>query len=86
MSGFDGRGGAMKYKVINTNLYIDKKLYCEGKEADLTDEQIKGLEQFLIPIESETDPQGLPEPTEGCPVVDTVSESKIIKKSRRGKK
>ena len=40
----------MKYKIDKSDLFINNKLYPEGTEIDLTKEQIKGLEDFLIPI------------------------------------
>jgi len=41
----------MKYKVVKTDLQIDNKLHSEGSEVELTKEQTKGIENYLIPIE-----------------------------------
>lgn len=43
----------MKYKIINTDLFIAGKLVPENSETELTKEQTKGIENYLIPIESE---------------------------------
>jgi len=42
----------MKYKIIKTDLQLDNKLHSEGSEVELTKEQAKGIEDYLIPIES----------------------------------
>lgn len=46
----EGRGGAMKYKVINSDIYLNKKIIPEGSEVELTKEQTKGIEEFLTPL------------------------------------
>ena len=44
----------MKYKIINSDLFINNKLHPEGSEVELTKEQTKGIESFLFPIESDS--------------------------------
>ncbi len=51
----------MKYKIVKTDLQIDNKLYSEGSEVELTKEQTKGIEAYLIPL----DEAGHPELVEG---------------------
>lgn len=43
----------MKYIIHKTDLFIGGKVIPEGTEIELTKEQTKGIEEFLIPIESE---------------------------------
>jgi len=40
----------MKYKITKTDLQLNNKLHPEGNEVELTKEQIKGIEDYLIPI------------------------------------
>ena len=40
----------MKYKITNTDLQLDNKLHPENSEVELTKEQTKGIEVYLIPI------------------------------------
>lgn len=40
----------MRYKIHKSDLFIDNKLYSEGTEIELSEEQTKGLEDYLIPI------------------------------------
>ena len=42
----------MKYKITNTDLQLDNKLHPENSEVELTKEQTKGIEDYLIPIET----------------------------------
>jgi len=42
----------MKYKITNTDLQLDNKLHPENSEVELTKEQTKGIEDYLIPLES----------------------------------
>ena len=57
----------MKYKIDKTDLFINNKLYPEGSEVDLTKEQTKGIEDFLIPINMNPDPtEGEPELVQIC--------------------
>jgi hypothetical protein len=51
----------MKYKIKNSDLFINNKLHPEGSEVELSKEQTKGIESFLIPLNSHS------EPTEGSP-------------------
>lgn len=44
----------MKYKITKTDLQINNKLYSEGSEVELTKEQSKGIEDYLIPIETKS--------------------------------
>lgn len=45
----------MKYKIEKSDLFINNKLYPEGNEIELTKEQTKGIEDFLIPISDVND-------------------------------
>jgi hypothetical protein len=45
----------MKYIIKNSDLFLNNKLHSEGSEIELTDEQAKGLESFLIPISVKSD-------------------------------
>jgi len=45
----------MKYIIKNSDLFLNGKLIPEGSEVDLTKEQSKGIEDFLIPISNEND-------------------------------
>ncbi len=45
----------MKYKIDKSDLFIDNKLHPEGSEVDLTKDQTKGIEDFLIPLESNSE-------------------------------
>jgi len=40
----------MKYIINKTDLLINNKLHSEGSEVELTKEQTKGIEDYLIPI------------------------------------
>lgn len=40
----------MKYKIDKSDLFINNKLHPEGSEIELTFEQTKGIESFLIPL------------------------------------
>ncbi len=42
----------MKYKITKTDLQIDNKLHPEGSEVELSKEQTKGIEDYLIPVEA----------------------------------
>ena len=42
----------MKYKITKTDLLINNKIHSEDSEVELTKEQAKGIEEYLIPIES----------------------------------
>lgn len=57
----------MKYKIIKTDLQIDNKLQSEGSEVELTKEQTKGIEDYLIPIN-------------GHSALDAESQNKVKKK------
>ena len=41
----------MKYKITKTDLQINNKLHSEGSEVELTKEQTKGIEDYLIPMD-----------------------------------
>ena len=47
----------MKYKIIKTDLQINNKLHSEGSEVELTKEQTKGIEDYLIPINTNVHPE-----------------------------
>ena len=80
----EGRGGEMKYQIIKTDLQINNKLYSEGSEVELSKDQIKGIEDYLIPIDSH------PELTEGHSALDAESKENKVKKTKtktnKGKK
>ena len=40
----------MKYQITKTDLQINNKLHPEGSEVELTKEQIKGIENYLIAL------------------------------------
>ena len=46
----------MKYKIIKTDLLINNKLHSEDSEVELSKEQTKGIEQYLVPIASSSHP------------------------------
>lgn len=68
----------MKYKIINSDLFINNKLHPEGSEVELTKEQTKGIESFLFPIES--DSKSHPEQREGSEIKVTQTKNKGNKK------
>ncbi len=90
----------MKYKVINSDIYLNKKIIPEGSEVELTKEQTKGIEDFLIPVNVESLPAetsvkaGHSDPalageesfSKGEPEQSEKSKTNIKKKSTRGKK
>lgn len=56
----------MKYRINNSDLFIDGKLYPENSEVDLTVSQTKGIESFLIPLNKSSEmTEGHPELVEG---------------------
>ena len=65
----------MKYKITKTDLQINNKLHSEGSEVELSKEQTKGIEDFLIPL---TKP--------GHSALDAESKTKNKKNSNRSKK
>ena len=84
----------MKYKINNSDLFIDGKLYPENSEVDLTESQTKGIESFLIPV---SNPEPCPELVSGSSIISgtsSVSESSsktetkndLNKKSKGNKK
>jgi len=70
----------MKYKIDKTDLFINNKLHPEGSEIELTKEQTKGIEDFLIPVNHN------PELTEGHPVQSEGSEIKVTQTKNKGNK
>lgn len=46
-----------KYKVKNTSILHDKKVYAEGSEIELTETQAKRLEDFVELIPETTKPK-----------------------------
>ena len=70
----------MKYIVKNSDIQLNGKIIPEGSEVELSKEQTKGIEDFLIPVAN-------PELVSGSQT-DSESETKnkIKKKSYRGKK
>ena len=51
----------MKYKVINSDIFLNKKIIPENSEVELTKEQTKGIEDFLEEV------SGHSKPTVGSP-------------------
>ena len=43
----------MKYKIIKSDLFLNGKLIPENSEVDLSENETQGLEDYIIPIESE---------------------------------
>jgi len=41
----------MKYQITKTDLQINNKLHSEGSVVELTKDQTKGIEDFLIPVD-----------------------------------
>jgi hypothetical protein len=41
----------MKYKIINSDILLDGKLIPENSEVDLSPEETKGIEDYIILIE-----------------------------------
>lgn len=69
----------MKYKIDKSDLFISNKLHPEGSEIDLTSEQSKGLEYYLIPISVANDSKMLeshPELVEGQKKLNTKGNKK----------
>ena len=75
----------MKYKIDKTDLQVDNKLHSEGSEVELTKEQTKGIEDYLIPTETNSHPEPCPELVSGSA---TVSGSPAVSgsKTNNGKK
>jgi hypothetical protein len=42
----------MKYQITKTDLQINNRLHSENSEVELTNEQTKGIEDYLLPIVS----------------------------------
>lgn len=67
----------MKYIIDKTDLFINNKLYSEGSEIDLTLEQTKGLESFLIPLVNSSEiNESHPELVEGQKKLNTKGNKK----------
>jgi hypothetical protein len=65
----------MKYKIKNSDLFINNKLHPEGSEIDLTKEQTKGIESYLILVADNSSPEVVSE---------NINENKT--KTKRNKK
>ena len=79
----------MKYKIIKTDLLLDNKLHSEGSVVELTKEQTKGIEDYLVPTETNSHPEPCPELVSGSATVSgssLKSETKNKKKIKRSKK
>jgi len=68
----------MKYIIKNSDLFINNKLYSEGSEIELSQEQIKGIESFLIPLNSHSE-RSEESITENYPIIDSGSKEKRTK-------
>ncbi len=64
----------MKYKIINTAIQINNIHYPENSVVELSQDQIKGLEPYLIPLNNSS------------LSVPVVVSSKKFKNKKRGKK
>ncbi len=72
----------MKYKIDKSDLFINSKLHPEGSEVDLTKDQTKGIEDFLIPINESSHP----ELVEGQKKLKTKSSEASAKEGKGNKK
>ena len=70
----------MKYKIDKTDLLIANVLHPEGNEVELTKEQTKGIEDYLIPLNSH------PELVEGLKKKTKTKSSEALAKEGKGKK
>jgi hypothetical protein len=52
----------MKYKIKNTDLFLNGKLIPEGTEITLEDKEADQLKDYLIPIESKPNAEPQPQP------------------------
>jgi hypothetical protein len=69
----------MKYIIEKSDLFIDNKLYSEGTEIELSEDQTKGIEEFLQPCH--------PEPNEVSPeLVSGSIEASKTKTNTKGNK
>jgi hypothetical protein len=76
----------MKYKIKNSDLFMNNKLHPEGSEVDLTKEQTKGIEDFLIPISSPEFISGTLDISGSSSEVKTNTKNEINSKSKGNKK
>ncbi len=44
----------MKYKVIKSDLFIKGKIIPENSEVDLSEQEVKGIEDYLEKIQDNT--------------------------------
>jgi hypothetical protein len=76
----------MKYIIKNSDLFINKKLHPEGSEVELTKEQTKGIESFLIPVSSPEFISGSSSVSESSTEYETVTKNDIKFKNKGNKK
>ncbi|MGD8305727.1 MAG: hypothetical protein PVF17_03655 [Ignavibacteria bacterium] len=85
----------MKYRIDKSDLLIENKLHSEGSVIELTKEQTKGIEEYLIPLnaghsalDAESDSKSHPEPRLSARQVVEGSQTNSNKKTKtkRGKK
>jgi len=91
----------MKYKIKNSDLFINNKLHPEGSEVELTKDQTKGIESVLVPLneeslsgvaslEAKSDHSALDEESDSKshpePVVGSANEKEIKSKTKGNKK
>ena len=67
----------MKYKIINSDIFLNGKIIPEGSESELSDEQAKGIESYLLPIS---------EPVHTMLAKEPEIKNEIKIKTKRGKK
>lgn len=47
----------MKYKVINSDLFLNGQLISEGSTIELTSEQTEGITAYLQPLKYKSEPK-----------------------------
>ena len=76
----------MKYKIDKSDLFISNKLHPEGSEIELTKDQKKGLEDFLIPVSSPEFISGTSDVSESSSEFKTNTKNEIKSKTKGNKK
>jgi len=76
----------MKYKIINSDLFLKGKLIPENSEVDLSEEETKGIENFLEQCHSDPDLSGEESPTVIPSKVEGSQSKEKETKSKRGNK
>jgi hypothetical protein len=63
----------MKYKIKNTDLFLNGKLIPEGTEITLDEAEAESIKDFLIPVEPQPNAEPKPQPK---PNVESKQKSK----------